>query len=943
MDYRYGMPPGPGGGGGHGGPGGGGGGPGGGHHPHQWHQQHHGYGNPQAYSTLAPPPHAQDPGEAYQRYHQAAAAYGYAAQHGAGHPPPPQMEHGMLGAQESYQLAAAWRGQHHAGQIGGGYGMGVMGGGGMGMSGGGGHQVQGGVGPVMGDMDHVGYGGGGMGGGAGGSGADPMQETLARAQAQYNAQNQHQGGGSGSGGDNFVASGQVSNEDGANPAGSGSGTGGAQSHAAVMASTARRAYLDRQNQATQEMQRQQQDSMHGSSSGMTGGATGSGVGGEYYADTANAARGEEVAAANNEQQQGKGQQSQLHYVDKVSGVGGYGNGGVSAGSYSQGGRPDKASADKSAPQASEATAENKVKNPVNDNDANSKVESQEQRGSNSTNDNESRSSNLSPATGSSGGGTRDDNVVALARVLNQQQQQEAAQPPSLPPKPAAKAKATKSKKQRSPPPETAAAAQQKLRPPAYGTSARRSAEWEARLEQLIHYKKEAGNCRVPKDYPKNPSLASWCDNQRRQRKLRSEGKKSSMTDEREAALDAVDFWWGIGRRIVPFEDRLEELKKYRDEHGTCRVTQSGGDKYHDLREWLSAQRTRYFESRLDETRIQILKEAGVDFGSRRPKWSDYFRDLLEYKAKFGDIHVSAKESPDEYRDLAKWCDRQRSAYTSKLSGRASNDAMSDERYRKLRDAGFAFSNWDVRYDQLVHYKERRGCLPSAPRNIDSARILARKGHAHGELIKWLVLQRDHYQSWKSTGDNVYKGTTGNSKGDKVPSKGSFKKDPDGRTSKGDAAVLTDERVLRLLKLGFDFRKPLASQSGDKSKLIVDTRWKSRLGELKAFRKAFGHCDVPPNFAANRELYQWSQKQRDDYVEWVNAEGDEERRDECVMTEARVKELQSAGFAFDVEDARWESRLIEWRALKEKIEAKKKGDKPAALAGSGRKKGRPKKV
>ena len=93
------------------------------------------------------------------------------------------------------------------------------------------------------------------------------------------------------------------------------------------------------------------------------------------------------------------------------------------------------------------------------------------------------------------------------------------------------------------------------------TNRRRPVSWETRLAELGCYKQTNGSCRVPKNYPVNHSLASWCDNQRRQRKLRLAGKTSSLTLDREATLTEMGFWWefGGGTRVQMFDEWLGDL------------------------------------------------------------------------------------------------------------------------------------------------------------------------------------------------------------------------------------------------------------------------------------------------------------------------------------------------------------------------------------------------
>eukprot|EP00804_Cyclotella_cryptica_P027077 CCRYP_013615-RB/>CCRYP_013615-RB protein AED:0.42 eAED:0.62 QI:0/-1/0/1/-1/0/1/0/114 len=48
---------------------------------------------------------------------------------------------------------------------------------------------------------------------------------------------------------------------------------------------------------------------------------------------------------------------------------------------------------------------------------------------------------------------------------------------------------------------------------------------------------------VPQRYQANPQLGTWVHTQRRQYKLMQEGKKSSMTQDKIDALNAVGFVW----------------------------------------------------------------------------------------------------------------------------------------------------------------------------------------------------------------------------------------------------------------------------------------------------------------------------------------------------------------------------------------------------------------
>eukprot|EP00980_Cylindrotheca_fusiformis_P019772 scaffold6927_cov93-Cylindrotheca_fusiformis.AAC.10 len=69
--------------------------------------------------------------------------------------------------------------------------------------------------------------------------------------------------------------------------------------------------------------------------------------------------------------------------------------------------------------------------------------------------------------------------------------------------------------------------------------------WNTRFEDLKTYKLMHGHCNVPCKYPANQKLATWVKCQRRQYKLGTLGKPSSMTDERIKLLEKLGFAWKI--------------------------------------------------------------------------------------------------------------------------------------------------------------------------------------------------------------------------------------------------------------------------------------------------------------------------------------------------------------------------------------------------------------
>tara|TARA_B100001142_G_scaffold260516_1_gene262921 strand:- start:205 stop:453 length:249 start_codon:yes stop_codon:yes gene_type:complete len=69
--------------------------------------------------------------------------------------------------------------------------------------------------------------------------------------------------------------------------------------------------------------------------------------------------------------------------------------------------------------------------------------------------------------------------------------------------------------------------------------------WNDRYSQLLEYKDEHKNCLVPQVYSKNKALGTWVHTQRKQYRLRSEGKKSHLTEERIKVLSEAGFVWRV--------------------------------------------------------------------------------------------------------------------------------------------------------------------------------------------------------------------------------------------------------------------------------------------------------------------------------------------------------------------------------------------------------------
>eukprot|EP00934_Nitzschia_sp_Nitz4_P001863 Nitzschia sp. Nitz4//scaffold582_size3325//1796//2701//NITZ4_009271-RA/size3325-processed-gene-0.4-mRNA-1//-1//CDS//3329554909//1863//frame0 len=151
--------------------------------------------------------------------------------------------------------------------------------------------------------------------------------------------------------------------------------------------------------------------------------------------------------------------------------------------------------------------------------------------------------------------------------------------------------------------------------------------WQQRFMELAQFKNEYGHCCVPSHWPQNHSLAQWVKRQRSQRKLKQEGRRSNMTEQREQALTDLGFVWDSHTDV--WEERLTELREYKMKNGHANVPTRYPDNP-SLAIWCKRQRRLYklcqigdYRSCISDERIQKLKDLGFDFC---PRETEQYRD-----------------------------------------------------------------------------------------------------------------------------------------------------------------------------------------------------------------------------------------------------------------------------------------------------------------------------
>lgn len=106
---------------------------------------------------------------------------------------------------------------------------------------------------------------------------------------------------------------------------------------------------------------------------------------------------------------------------------------------------------------------------------------------------------------------------------------------------------------------------------------KRAGEWYVKFAQLQEYKRKHGHTNVAWN---DGSLGTWVSKQRQQYRLRTENRESQITEERINALNAIGFSWSLYNK---WDDKYEELLRYKEKHGHTNVPKS----YGSLGVWVS--------------------------------------------------------------------------------------------------------------------------------------------------------------------------------------------------------------------------------------------------------------------------------------------------------------------------------------------------------------------
>ena len=224
----------------------------------------------------------------------------------------------------------------------------------------------------------------------------------------------------------------------------------------------------------------------------------------------------------------------------------------------------------------------------------------------------------------------------------------------------------------------------------------RDATWERPFAELSAYRRRRGHCHLPSRSQKYRSLGHWVNYQR---VLMRSGRLSA---ERKQRLEQIGFDWVARGRSVEFRDStywnskwdrmLAKLARFKRRFGHCFVP-TGWQGNPRLGPWVSRQRQLKQRGLLSKERQRKLEALGFDWrtnDSAGPRWERCLVKLIEFRRRFGHVHVPAEWKED--LNLGRWVVKTRRL---RKAGR-----LSAYKIRRLHQIGFV---WDpIRKRQGEH-------------------------------------------------------------------------------------------------------------------------------------------------------------------------------------------------------------------------------------------------
>ena len=353
----------------------------------------------------------------------------------------------------------------------------------------------------------------------------------------------------------------------------------------------------------------------------------------------------------------------------------------------------------------------------------------------------------------------------------------------------------------------------------------------------------------------------------------------------EAALARAEFEevWDVLQAMQEQDDVLADIiSQMRAEYGK----RKGYDdfRFHEKVEFLG--QTFSLNILRESITTKCIERLGV-------AWDERYGELKAFKEQFS--HCNIPQNWHGNVRLARWVNTQRSKKKLQI--------LSPDRIQRLDELSFVWDQldaaWEEMFEQLKDYRQLYGhCNVPArwPENSKLGRWIDKQRHVkkQNKLDAKRILRLDalgfiwefRNAAWEEMFEQLkdYRQQYGHcnvpDKWPENPKLGiwvhkhrSFKKQNQ----------LDAERILKLDALSFVWDPR-------------DAAWEESFEQLKIYHQQYGHCNVPKNWADNRQLATWVQTQR-------------QARKKNRLRKEQIQRLEDLGFVWEPNDEAWEE-LIE---------------------------------
>lgn len=272
-----------------------------------------------------------------------------------------------------------------------------------------------------------------------------------------------------------------------------------------------------------------------------------------------------------------------------------------------------------------------------------------------------------------------------------------------------------------------------------------------------------------------------------------------------------------------------------------------------------------------------------------------FAALRRYREAHGHCMVPGTPKQKSLASLGRWVGRVRRLNRAGRLLPAQKEALDSLHFEWNHDAGC----WGHMLRLLVSFQRQHGhCMPppsGTTRRLAHWVYAQRALRASGDLAEERIEQLNHIGfQWNAIGarwDQMFAKLEAHTKAN---GHCSFPWNDDSALARWTRAQrrehrrgrLSRERIEKLTRVGLQWHGVSPAD-----------RWQQRVAELKAFLKEHGHCNVPVNYASNRQLGLWVFHQRQFFKK-----GD--------ISQERVAELDEMGFVWSVRAAAWDRNYAE---------------------------------